>query len=378
MANTTARTKQDVDNMTKQERLWDSLNYSYGKKRESQEQAYNKSYSQADRQALSRGMQRSSYNAQNLANINEQKNRALGDIWDTQIADYENRLADIEKEEAAAEQWERQFAESQRQYDTSLAWQKEQAATQNNQWQQEFNYKQERDKTTDQQWQLGFDYQKERDTTADQQWQMNYNLTKAGQEWDQAFKEAESERQQGNWEKTYEQTAQQNAIANDQWQKSFDQTADQNAWTREYQQAQADLQASQWERSFAQDNADSDKTIAINFVTNAASNGGDVSDDLLARAGISREDYNAMKKKATSSGSGSKNNNDHKDYTDSKGNTYTWNSDIGGYVIKNGPDDGKKVKDESLLGDLNFNLNGTEKKDKNRNGAVRSVSVKDN
>ena len=73
MATTTARTQQDVDNMSKKDRLWDSLNYSYGLKREDSERQYDKAYSQADRQALSRGMQRSSYNAQNLANINQQK-----------------------------------------------------------------------------------------------------------------------------------------------------------------------------------------------------------------------------------------------------------------------------------------------------------------
>ena len=49
---TVARTKQDVDNMTKQERLWDSLNHAYGQQREASDRSFDKAYSQADRQAL--------------------------------------------------------------------------------------------------------------------------------------------------------------------------------------------------------------------------------------------------------------------------------------------------------------------------------------
>ena len=53
---TTAKTKKDVEQMTTSDRLWDSLNHSYGQQREEIGRNYDKAYSQADRQALSRGM----------------------------------------------------------------------------------------------------------------------------------------------------------------------------------------------------------------------------------------------------------------------------------------------------------------------------------
>ena len=113
---TTARTKKDVDSMDTRERLWDSLQNSYGYKRENINDSYNQAYSQADRQALSRGMQRSSYNNQTLANINQQRNKALMDNDDQLIADYENRLQTIEEAEAA-----RAFQTSER--EAQQAWQ---------------------------------------------------------------------------------------------------------------------------------------------------------------------------------------------------------------------------------------------------------------
>lgn len=50
-----------------------ALDYAFAKQQEAAEKEYNKVYSQADRQLLSRGMQRSSYGAQTLANIRQQQ-----------------------------------------------------------------------------------------------------------------------------------------------------------------------------------------------------------------------------------------------------------------------------------------------------------------
>ena len=189
---TTARTRQDVEGMTRQDRLWDSLNHAYGQQRESSDKSFDRAYSQADRQALSRGMQRSSYNAQNLANINQQKIEAQNNIWNNQIADYENRLGALESEEAEAERWERQFEANR----------------------------------------------------ADV------------------------------------------------------------AWNQNFQQGQADLAAQQWERQFAQGNNDTDRQLAAGYVSAIVAQGGTPSDDLLARAGLSRADAEAMRKGGSGGGSG--------------------------------------------------------------------------
>ena len=187
---TVAQNKQDVDNMTKQERLWDSLNHAYGLQREASDRSYDKAIAQADRQALGRGMQRSSYNNQVLGNLNNQKINAANDIWNNQIADYENRLGTLEQQEAEAERWEREFA--------------------------------------------------------------------------------------ANREDT--------------------------AWNQNFQITQADRAADQWERQFAQGNNDTDRQLAASYVASIVANGGVPSDELLARAGLSRADAELMAKKNSGGG----------------------------------------------------------------------------
>lgn len=142
MASTVARNQQDVKNMTAADRLWDSMNYTYGTAREDLAKQYRQAYSQADRQMLGRGMQRSSYGAQTLANIQQEGLRQQENNWNQQIADYENRLQDIENQEWQRDFSERQFNEGVRQYE------------------QNFNYQQGRDTVADQQWQMAFDQNK--------------------------------------------------------------------------------------------------------------------------------------------------------------------------------------------------------------------------
>lgn len=139
MATTVARNQTDVNNMSARDRLWDSLNYSYGQKREESDKAYDRAISQQDRQLLSRGMQRSSYGMQTLGNMRQQKVDAQNTIYDQQIADYENRLKDIEDTEWQQAFQQKQFDEGVRQFDTNLAFQKERAAAGDQQWQAEFD-----------------------------------------------------------------------------------------------------------------------------------------------------------------------------------------------------------------------------------------------
>jgi len=247
MATTVAKNKKDVDQMDKRERLYDSLSYSYGNKGERISKEYDKAYSQADRQALSRGMQRSSYNNQTLANINKQKIDALNDNESAMIADYENRLQDIEAQELAADQWERQFAENQRQYNESLAFQKAEAdrAQANTVWNQNFQTKQ-------------------------------YGDSRSDADWNKAFQE-----------------------------KQYADSRGDTAWNQAFQTNQAAVAQDQWEREFARNNQTAGQQIAMSYLSQIAAAGGNPSDELLRQAGISRSDYNAMKAQAaTTSGSG--------------------------------------------------------------------------
>lgn len=114
---TLAQNRPTVDQMSVRDRLWDSMNFTYGQQRRASDQNYANAISQQDRQALARGMQRSSYNAATQANMRNQQIQAQNDIWAQQIADYERQLYQIDRDEIADQQWERQFAENVRQFD---------------------------------------------------------------------------------------------------------------------------------------------------------------------------------------------------------------------------------------------------------------------
>ncbi len=64
----------------------EGLQSSYDKQREASRKEYEDAYSQIDRQHLQRGMQRSSYNAQTLANLRQQGAEAQQDLYSSQYS----------------------------------------------------------------------------------------------------------------------------------------------------------------------------------------------------------------------------------------------------------------------------------------------------
>ena len=283
-----AKTKQEVEQQSKKDRLWDSLDYSYGEQRKASDKAYDQARSQADRQALSRGMQRSSYNNQTLANIDKQKIDAQQNIYNAQIADYQNRLTDLENQEKEDERWERQFAEGQRQFNESQTF-------------------------TAQQNELNRAFQ-----TSEREAQQGYNTAEriAQQEYNTAERAAQQAYQSGENALAREFQAQQNT-QNQQWQSGenslnrqqsqsqfdtqFGYQKERDAIEDAFRTQQMDTAQKQWEAEFGLNTKTAEQQIAMSYINNIMSNGGTPSDDLLQQAGLSREDYNAMKKKASGS-----------------------------------------------------------------------------
>jgi hypothetical protein len=168
----------DVNNQDARTRLWQSLNYSYGKQRDESNKSYDQAVSQADRSALARGMQRSSYNMQTQANLLNQKVKAENDIYNAQIADYQNRIGEIEQQELENEWRQKEFDEKVRQYDEGMAFQQAESerdqgnrdreyeanradtAWSQNQQELEFAFKQKQWETQQDQWREEFDYSK--------------------------------------------------------------------------------------------------------------------------------------------------------------------------------------------------------------------------
>lgn len=299
---TTAKTKADVDNMTDEERLWDSLNHAYGQQQEASDASYNRAISQTDRQMLSRGMQRSSYGAQTLANLRNQQVKAQNDIESAKIADYENRLHQIQQDRQQQENWQASFDENQRQFNESQAFQKERAAA------------------------------------SDAQWQKQYDANRADAAWQQAFseKQYQANREDTAWQQAFQTQQYNDSRADTAWNQAFAQqqyndSRSDVAWQQQFQQQQLQLQQEQWKEQFEYTKMSDSQKMAYNYIANAAANGADVSDALLQQAGISRADYNAMKKQASG----------------------------GGYVAPKKPATGQPAgdSDASLLGDLNTSIN---------------------
>lgn len=95
-----ATTAEEVNAQDARTRLWQSLGYAYSRQQEQSDEAYRQAIAQSDRSMLQRGMQRSSYGAQVRANLMNQQAKAQNDIASAQIADYQNRIGQLEQQEA--------------------------------------------------------------------------------------------------------------------------------------------------------------------------------------------------------------------------------------------------------------------------------------
>lgn len=195
-----------------------SLQAAYDEQRENSMRQYRRTYSQADRQLLARGMQRSSYGNSTLANIDIESARAQDKINQAQISaqsqieeqrtqlqqqlaqqmsqytasqqadvmkrsreleDIEyNRQVDAWKSQMSMEQMIYEAARQQerdtiadQQYQEQMAHQRERDTIADQQYQEQMARQRERDTIADQQYQEQMARQKERDAVADQQWQ---------------------------------------------------------------------------------------------------------------------------------------------------------------------------------------------------------------
>ena len=146
----------------------EGLQRTYDKQREASQKEYENAYSRADRQQLSRGMQRSSYTAQVLANLTKEGAEAQQELWDAQGAAEGN--IDAQRTQLAA-----QLADQLSQYSASeaadvlarikqLEDQEYDRVRENDQYKNslsaqiyQFLYQGEQDKIAQEQWQKEFD-----------------------------------------------------------------------------------------------------------------------------------------------------------------------------------------------------------------------------
>ena len=181
----TAQQNQQFQDLLLQQQK-DALGVTYDKQRKASAKQYADAYSTADRQMLSRGMQRSSYSSQTLANLTQAGAEAQQDIWDAQAREEKyietqrtllaHQLAQQLSQYAASEAndvMNRIRALEEQDYERGLtsAQYKNQLSTQIYQ----FMYQMQRDSVSDAQWQAKMDYQMARDQISDAQWQKSFD-----------------------------------------------------------------------------------------------------------------------------------------------------------------------------------------------------------
>ncbi len=111
----------------------------------------------------------------------------------------------------------------------------------------------------------------------------------------QAIKDAEDARAYQTAEREAQQEWQsgENALNREQSQRQFD-------IQQAFSEKQWEAQQSQWRDEFDYNKKSDAQKLAYNYVVSIVGNGGTPSDSLLAQAGLSRADANAMKKKKSS------------------------------------------------------------------------------
>lgn len=302
-----ATNQEEVDAQDTRTKLYQSLGYSYGRQQEESDKSYDQAISQQDRAALARGLGRSSYNLQTQANLQNQKVEARNKIGEAMIADYQSRVAQLDEAEAA-----RKFQTSER--EAQQAWQAGENAlnrafqTSEREAQQKYGTS---EREAQQAWQSSESALARAFQTGEREAQQAYNTRE--REAQQAYGTSERVAQQAY--NTAERLAQQNwqagqsALERAQNQAQFDaqlayqrEQLAQNQTQFNIQQAfnerQWAAQQEQWKSEFEYNKMSDSQKIAYNYIVAAAAQGGDVSDALLQQAGISREDYNAMKQQA--------------------------------------------------------------------------------
>ena len=283
---TTARTRQDVDNMSTEDQIWDSLSNKYGLKKDEITESYNQAFSQLNNQMLSRGMQRSSYGNQLLGNMMEKRNKAYAANTSELIAAYEDRLLQEKDKAWQRDYQERSLAQNQAQFEASQA---------QNQSQFEANLGLQKEQFAEQKaqnaWSNNFQQQQadREQANADRNYnfqQQQADLAQQNTEWEQRYKQTQADRDQANADRAYDYQVGRDAVSDAQWREQFD------------------TQNSQWQQQFDFSKMSADQQIAVAYVQDAIQKGSAISDDLLARAGLSRADYEAMKAQVAAGGGG--------------------------------------------------------------------------
>ena len=167
----------------------DRLGRTYDQRRQESANQYAQAVSAADRRALSRGMGRSSYNLQTLANLQQAGAEAQNLLWQQQGEDEAQIGQQITQAGQHLAQQIQQYQQGQA--SDELSWvqqqqmQQAQQNTANQQWLAQFLAGQGQNAIQNQQWAMNFAQQAQQNAIQNQQWQQQFDASNS--QWQQQF-----------------------------------------------------------------------------------------------------------------------------------------------------------------------------------------------
>lgn len=167
----------------------DRLGRTYDQRRQESANQYAQAVSAADRRALSRGMGRSSYNLQTLANLQQAGAEAQEQLWQQQGEDEAHIGQQITQAGQHLAQQIQQYQQGQA--SDELSWVQQQQMQQNQQnyanqqWLAQFLAGQGQNAIQNQQWAMNFAQQAQQNAIQNQQWQQQFDASNS--QWQQQF-----------------------------------------------------------------------------------------------------------------------------------------------------------------------------------------------
>ena len=303
-----ARQQQEQQDLALEGQI-EGIGRAYDKQREQTNKVYDRNVSEADRRLLSRGMQRSSYGQQTLSNIDLERADAIADINAQQSSDEANIAAQRAQLKRQLADTERGYAENLesdvRARQQQLEGQEYDRKFQQNQLKAQLasdlytkQYGQTRDDVSDTQWDKQFTYGQQRDNVGDQQWQQQFTEGQRQFNENLGYQKERAAASDNQWQQTFDYGKERDTVADQQWQAQFD-----------YNKERAAASDAQWQASYDASLAQNNQSVADAYVKAILANGQMPSDDLLAAAGISKEDAQKLLAQANESTGGGRGGN---------------------------------------------------------------------
>jgi hypothetical protein len=247
-----------------------------------------------------------------------EKNNARNKLGEALIADYQNRISDIERQEKEDEwrnkEWDYKLsrdAVADERYADELKYSRDRDTIADKRYEDELAYSRNRDTVADKRYEDELAYSRGRDTIADKRYEDELAYSRGRDtiadkryEDELAYSRGRDDVADKRYADELAYARGRDAIADARYADETAYSREQDALNRAFAEQQWQTQQEQWREEFNYNKMTNDQKIAFEVITAALAAGNDADDATLKRAGISRAEFNTMKQKAAATGTG--------------------------------------------------------------------------